>query len=352
MKKITVLALTISLLAGYSVWAQENGTNKSEEILISVEEQEITLANDKRTVMGKVESVSDEQIALTDFVLNINEDTLVLDHDLVPTQIKEGDIVTAVASTMETRSIPPQSYAFYIIVHKDEETPAPIYMTVDRVEDGFIYSEDGNYEVTFENAEVSMYKTKNIVKAEELTKGSEIFVYADTLTMSIPALANPTKIVIKNIAQTQNTSKAELLNEQGILLGTDKGLELDRNVTRAEAVALIQRTSPVAKMVYNSNFEDVPNTHWAYSSISWATETNIVNGVGENKFEPDRTVTAKELTKMLLNAQGEDVKFEDAFEAASNSGFVTEDDNIQENDELSREDTAKIIYNYLNNEDL
>lgn len=348
MRKLTALTLAVSLLAGYSVLAQEGnaGVGSSDAVLISVEEQET--ANDKRTVMGQVESVSDEQIALTDFVLNINEDTLILDHDLVPTEIKEGDTVTAVASTMETRSLPPQSYAFYIIVHKDEQTPAPIYMTVDRVEDGYIYSQDGNYEVTFENAEVSMYRTKNIVKAEELTKGSEIFVYTDILTMSIPALANPTKIVVKSIAEAQELSKAEALSDQGILLGTDKGLELDRNVTRAEAVALIQRTSPAAKIVYNSSFEDVPSTHWAYGSISWAIETDIVDGVGDNKFEPDRTVTAKELTKMLLNAQGEEVEFEAAFETASKTGLVTDDDNIQEDEELSREAAAKIIYNYLN----
>jgi hypothetical protein len=113
-------------------------------------------------------------------------------------------------------------------------------------------------------------------------------------------------------------------------------------------VALIQRTSPSAKMIYKSNFDDVAEEHWAYANISWATETGIVSGTGENKFEPDRTVTAKELAMMLLNALHEEVDFDSAFTAATENGLVTMEDAISENDELTREATAKMIYNYLN----
>ena len=223
-------------------------------------------------------------------------------------------------------------------------------MEVDEVKDGFIYSLDGNFEVSYEESEVAMYRTKNIVKAEELTKGSKIFVYADLMTMSIPALVNPSKIVIMSFAEAEKeaVSKAEALHEEGILLGTENGLELDREVTRAEAVALIQRSTPSAKRVYTSDFEDVPETHWAYANISWAWETKIVNGVGDNKFEPDRTVTAQELAMMLLNAQGTSIEFSNAFATALENGLVTEDDGISESDVLTRENTAKMIYNYLN----
>ena len=307
--------------------------------------EDIEAISDKRIVEGTVKGVTEDQIALGELTLNIDENTRVLDTNLIPTQVKEGDLVTAVASTMTTFSIPAQSYAYYVIVRPNAETAAPIYMTVGSVKDGVIASEDGNYEVTFENAEVSMYRTKNIVKAEELTKGSEIFVYADVMTMSIPALVNPTKIVIMSIAEV---NKADELNRQGVLVGNANGLELDREVTRAEAVALVFRTTASAKRVYVSNFEDVAKNYWAYDYISWAFESGIVNGVGEGKFEPERTVTANELAMMILNAMGEKVEFENAFETASEMGIIAFEDGIEKEDTLTRDATAKIIYNYIN----
>ena len=368
MKRLLSLILALSVIGASAAIADQNVEEIQEPVLISEEEAELIseevseiiseeaeFISDKRLVEGTVKSVSEGQIEIEDLALNIDENTLIADTDLVPTEVKEGDLITVVASSMTTRSLPPQSYAYYIIVRNNPEVGAPIYMTVDSVQDGFIYSADGSYEVTFETAEVAMYRTKNIVKAEELTKGSEIFVYADVMTMSIPALVNPSKIVIMSIAEASEeeteepeTSKAEALNEQGILLGTEEGLELEREVSRAEAVALIQRTTAAPKMVYSSAFDDVPETHWAYQNISWATETGVVNGVGDNKFEPDRTVTGKELAMMLLNAQGETVEFDKAFETASEKGFVTEEDGIEETDVLTREATAKMIYNYLN----
>ncbi|MBQ4526875.1 MAG: S-layer homology domain-containing protein [Clostridia bacterium] len=325
--------------------AQTQETEEAEEASdVTVEEN----LSDKRIVEGTVKSVSDEQIELDDLVLNLGENTLVADTTLVPTEVKTGDFVTAVVSTAATFSIPAQSSAYYVIVRENAETIAPIFMTVDEVKDGYIYSADGTYKVSYEEAQVEMYRTKNIVKAEELTKGSEIFVYSDIMTMSIPALVNPEKIVIMSIAQEEEISKALALNDLGILLGTDKGLELERDVTRAEAVALIQRTTAADKMVYKSSFDDVADSHWAYNYISWATEKGIVQGVGDNKFEPDRTVTAKELAMMLLNAQGIEAEFEDAFEKATEEGYVTAEDEISEDDTLTRDAVAKMIYNYLN----
>jgi len=318
---------------------EETEEEKDEELSDVLE-----IAPDTQIIEGTVKNVTEDKIELNDFVLNVGEETLICNTELIPTEVKAGDFVQVVASSMTTRSLPPQAAAFYVIV-KGEEEAAPIFVTVGKVEDGFIYSQDGSYKVSFENAEVSMYRTKNIVKAEELTKGSKIFVYADVMTMSIPALVNPSKIVVMNIA---TLSKAEELHEEGILLGTDNGLELEREVSRAEAVALIQRTTPSSKMVYTSDFTDVSEEHWAYANISWAAETKIVAGVGDGRFEPDRTVTGKELAKMLLNALGEEVEFDKAFEVALEKGLVTVEDGIEADDVLTREATANMIYNYLN----
>lgn len=47
-------------------------------------------------------------------------------------------------------------------------------------------------------------------------------------------------------------------------------------------------------------FTDVTGLHWAYSYIGAAAADGVVNGVGNNHFEPDRTVTGYEFATILL----------------------------------------------------
>lgn len=49
-------------------------------------------------------------------------------------------------------------------------------------------------------------------------------------------------------------------------------------------------------------FTDVPTTHWAFSSIEQAATDGIVEGVGNNKFNPSGTITVPEFTTMLVRS--------------------------------------------------
>lgn len=54
--------------------------------------------------------------------------------------------------------------------------------------------------------------------------------------------------------------------------------------------------------LYNSKgFKDVKKDHWAYDNIMWMFEKNIINGVGNNCFNPEGTVTRAEFAKMMVN---------------------------------------------------
>ena len=52
--------------------------------------------------------------------------------------------------------------------------------------------------------------------------------------------------------------------------------------------------------IESSTFTDIADTHWAYNAIKRLADKKIINGVGDNKFEPDLTVTREEFIKMLL----------------------------------------------------
>lgn len=50
-------------------------------------------------------------------------------------------------------------------------------------------------------------------------------------------------------------------------------------------------------------FTDVPATHWAYGSIRYCLEHNLINGVGESKYGPDLSVSTAQLATILVRMQ-------------------------------------------------
>lgn len=360
MKKLTSILLSLTILAGSSaVLAAEDDImliSQQEEAvdLISapVEDEVPSMDSEKVMASGVVKAVSDTQIELEDLVLNISDYTYIGDYNFNPIEeVKVGDEVVAIVSTAQTRSLPAQSYAFYVLVKTEDAQTAPIYTTVGSVDKEFIYSQDGNYELTYAEAEVSMFKLRSIIKADELTEGSEIVFYSDVMTMSIPALANPSKILVLSV---EGAKEAEYLQQNGILLGTDKGLELTKNVTRAEAVTFLSRiNSDEDKDVLGATtekFNDVSEEHWAFDTIHWAKGAGIINGTGGGKFSPDNTVTGRQFVKMLLSMNGvKDVTIENAFDKGLEAEIITDNvlSKVEKDVNLTRNDVSILLYNAI-----
>ena len=67
---------------------------------------------------------------------------------------------------------------------------------------------------------------------------------------------------------------------------------VNNTVTRAQAVTFLWRykgqPSPTAK---ENPFIDVKDDDYSKDAILWAVEKNITEGMGDNKFEPDGSVT-------------------------------------------------------------
>ena len=65
----------------------------------------------------------------------------------------------------------------------------------------------------------------------------------------------------------------------------------------------------------SADFSDVSTSHWAYSSVKWCADNGIVNGVGNNKFAPDDTLTGAQFSVMLARTF-----YADEVSAAKSSG--------------------------------
>ncbi|MNC24255.1 Endo-1,4-beta-xylanase A precursor [compost metagenome] len=82
---------------------------------------------------------------------------------------------------------------------------------------------------------------------------------------------------------------------------TENTFEADRSITRAEWASLLVRSLGLAQ-TGKSSFRDVLPEHWYYTSVSAAVEAGIVNGYPDGSFRPDAPVTREEMAAMLVRA--------------------------------------------------
>ena len=149
------------------------------------------------------------------------------------------------------------------------------------------------------------------------------------------------------------TASADILNTLNVLHGTGNGFELEREVTRAEAVALLMRIHPDmtgAMGLPTPRFVDMDG-HWAYKEVTYANILGLTAGTGNGEFSPDRSVTGREFARMALCLLGyEDVTLENAYDKGLTAELLLNNYSkkvVFENTVLTRSDVARICHNAL-----
>lgn len=112
--------------------------------------------------------------------------------------------------------------------------------------------------------------------------------------------ASSSKIItdgINNVAEDQ----AEMLKNLGLFIGTNKGFELHRHLTRAEAATLIVRFMGEEKNALAQKnkhpFKDVPT--WADPYVGWLYKNKVTYGVGAARYGSTQNVTYWQFATML-----------------------------------------------------
>ncbi|WP_442602317.1 S-layer homology domain-containing protein [Paenibacillus sp. KN14-4R] len=76
-----------------------------------------------------------------------------------------------------------------------------------------------------------------------------------------------------------------------------------RNLTTISLIILLFISlSPVSALGKETTFTDVPKEHWAYESIVWAQEQDIVSGYPDGTFKPNQIVGQVAFLSMLIRA--------------------------------------------------
>ena len=235
-KKILAGVLSSAMLMSMTsaVMAEETDlsimpVNEAEIMPISVEEN----TYDKTIMTGTVKEIFEGQIIFgeDEFAINVDESTVILDENgdvITIDDIKAEDIMMIVASTMQTRSVPPQSYG-YLLAKADGDI-LPTFIEVaeiseDENKNTFLLSADGQYRVVISS------KTEGEA-LDTIKEGTQVLVYSKIMTMSIPAMIPAEKAIVleDNTVPTIEAEAEEITVLDKVRVnGTEIALEIRSN---------------------------------------------------------------------------------------------------------------------------
>ncbi len=127
---------------------------------------------------------------------------------------------------------------------------------------------------------------------------------------------------------------ADRLSTLGLFRGTEIGYELERAMTRAEAVTMFVRAlgkeSEALAMIKTHPFTDVPS--WADGYVSYAYSNFLTQGVSETHFNADAYVSSAEYLTFLLRAlkyhSGTDFPWDAPYARAADCAMLPPDANL------------------------
>lgn len=208
----------------------------------------------------------------------------------------------------------------------DKECYGYLYLDVVYQSSIDVYKQKTNYEniskiktddITVDVVYSDGTKDENVTGfTTELTKGTTT-EYGSTstyVTVSYKGFSKSFNAIVKLKIDGQTYTQTESniidkVGECGIMMGTDKGFEPTKTLTRAEAATIIVRLSGVSEDSLNSyldyvRFSDCPLNYWGTKYINAAADLGLVKGTGNGKFSPNATVTIAEFSTMAIRALG------------------------------------------------
>ena len=130
-------------------------------------------------------------------------------------------------------------------------------------------------------------------------------------------------------------------------------MEKKRFLAGAMSIAVAGTMFSTTAFAASVKFTDVPDSHWASSSITEMADKGIMSGIGNNLFAPSNTLTGAEFVTMIvrhfyadkLGTEGE--KWYSEFMDAAKSANILTGTNVTAEGTINRYDMAQLMYNVL-----
>ena len=114
---------------------------------------------------------------------------------------------------------------------------------------------------------------------------------------------------------------AMFVYEKGLMSGTSiAAFEPNANTTRAQMAAIFCRLDGSPAVEGRNNYTDVEYGSWYYDAVTWARQSGVMSGYGNNLFGPNDPVTRQQLAAMFCNYAN--YKGYDVTAAGGLSGFT------------------------------
>lgn len=124
--------------------------------------------------------------------------------------------------------------------------------------------------------------------------------------------SNSTPVINKTFTDVPKGFWAEqsvtYVTEKGLFEGTsDTEFEPFVNMTRAMYVTVLKRFGTQIDPKWQlecqtpKRFADVPSNAWFSDAVGWAGGTGVVNGMGDNMFNPDSPITREQMAVIIVN---------------------------------------------------
>jgi len=164
-----------------------------------------------------------------------------------------------------------------------------------------------------------------------------VMVVAMLASIMVPALA----------ADVQYETEAEMLKDLGLFLGTNNGFELEAELTREQALALMIRVMGLEEEVKAMTQPEVAEqmakvvdpetvTDWAKPYVAYAIKNGLTDGIDAKikpnvKFAGQLTITGKEFINFMLKGMGYDMtgKWDDVLTFAAETGMISAGDAVK-----------------------
>ncbi|MBQ3084914.1 MAG: S-layer homology domain-containing protein [Clostridia bacterium] len=96
-------------------------------------------------------------------------------------------------------------------------------------------------------------------------------------------------------------SAVEYVVDAGLMNGMETTLFApEATMTRAQLVTVLYRMEGSPAPQADGGFTDVVEGAWFADAVNWAAEEEIVNGIGDNRFDPNAPITRAQLATILL----------------------------------------------------
>ena len=296
MKKILLILSMLMVLMSFSVaLAEEQQVAKLQPSAAGWYHNNVIFTKGQLTEINDGSVRVEGEGGYRDIVLNISATTHIVnaeDGTAVPfSSLQKGGSVVAYYGPGVSKSMPPQGNAFALVVGTPAKGGAGIYMkagSIDKVDGGKIkvLSSNGDRLITI-TSEV-------LPHLEAIREGSELLVWYDMMTLSIPGQAAATKAVLLPATIKVHLGAGVIVaNGKELVLGQD-----DRIITRGKAVLL-----PLRVIAENLGYSIVWQAEQQQIELKSGDEIAATFRIGSKSYQKGQDVIGLANAPELVNGK-------------------------------------------------